>query len=100
MEYPLLLSSLFLIAEVGIEDGALTTNTKELHNHDYLILSYFTYVQPGSMMNSIADTISEAEPESNYREEVENSAKEIFDKEDMDQLKDQENDFNGGSDDS
>ncbi len=51
-------------------------------------------------MNSIADKISEAEPESNYREEVENSAKEIFDKEDMDQLKDQENDFNGGSDDS
>jgi hypothetical protein len=29
MEYPLLLSSLFLIADVGIEDGALTPNTKE-----------------------------------------------------------------------
>jgi hypothetical protein len=30
MEYPLLLSSLFLIAAgVGIENGALTTNTKE-----------------------------------------------------------------------
>jgi hypothetical protein len=57
-------------------------------------------VQPGPILNSSADTISEAEPESNYREEVENSAKEIFDKEDMDQLKDQENDFNGGSDDS
>jgi hypothetical protein len=88
MEYPWLPSSFFLIADVGIEDGALT------------ILLYFTYMQPGTMMNSMADTISEAEPESNYREEVENSAKEIFDKEDMDQLKDQENDFNGGSDDS
>jgi hypothetical protein len=35
-----------------------------------------------------------------YREEIEHSAKEIIDKEDLDQMKDHEYDFNGGSDDS
>ncbi len=35
-----------------------------------------------------------------YREEVEHSAKEIIDKEDMDQIKDHEYDVNDGSDDS
>ena len=87
--------------ELGYRANRLARSLKEQQTRTIGLLSIEVATSPyaGEMLMA-AQRTARSHDYDLFFVEVENSAKEIFDKEDMDQLKDQENDFNGGSDDS